>query len=156
MDAESDNHFSCDFSEAENSNPVLASQVGRYCYEPHNAVLAARLENALANRLGLSKHSTEIAYFTSDEKAEHGLLSCFETLEVVPASVKKVRDALDRHKFSDLEIKKRGLPESFANQFKIKSPAKGQQRESPARGTLLLSILNGKRIAIIARRANNK
>ena len=147
LDTQSQSFFSCDIAEAEKSLPKLAAQVKRYCFEPHNAVLAARLEDALGNQFNLEKFSTEIAYFTSDQCVDHGLLNGFETLEVVPASVKKVSEALARHKFSDLEIKKRGLPESFARQFKFKSKSSGQSR-----GTLILSILGGKRIAIVAKR----
>ena len=125
-----------------------ASQVGRYVFEPDAAVLAAKLEGALAAEHGLSALSASAAYFTADSPCDCEALACFEVLEVMPYRVKTLRQWLAARGIGRLEVKKRGVP---------LDPQQVRQELLTSRSgaeevTLLLARIQGKVTAILAKR----
>ena len=147
LDSHAENEFACPQSELAGQIPSVSNQPHRFLYVPHNCVLAAKLQDALATKFSMDKLDHDIDYFTCDQSIEHGLLSKFEVLEKLPASVDKVKSAIQKYNFSELEIKKRGIPESFVKNFKFKL-----DNSTHNRGTLFLTKVAGKMIAIIGRR----
>ena len=111
-----DNYVCCDLCDA----------IGRFVFEPDNAVLAADLWGDLAVRHNLKTPSASIPYLTSDT-VPNGLpqllFSVFETEAVMPLDRKKLRAELRRLDIGRLEIKKRGVdinPEHLRKELKLK------------------------------------
>jgi SAM-dependent methyltransferase len=125
-----------------------ASQVGRYVFEPDAAVLAAKLEGALAVEQGLFALSPGTAYFTADSSCNREALACFKVLEVMPYRVKILRQWLAAHNIGRLEVKKRGVPLD-PEQVRQELLAGRSGREEV---TLLLARIQGKITAILGRR----
>ncbi|HZZ28752.1 MAG TPA: hypothetical protein VFE46_12185 [Pirellulales bacterium] len=88
----------------------LAAKIGRYVFEPDAAILAAKIEGAVAAEHGLLAFAPGVAYFTADKPIDHGGLTCFEVVEVMPYRVNKLRSWLAQRGISRLEVKKRGVP----------------------------------------------
>jgi hypothetical protein len=87
----------------------LANTIGRFIYEPHAAVLAAKLMGTLANQHRLSAISPRVAYLTSDEPVSTPLLGSFEVLELLPFDLRRLRAALHERRVGRLEIKARDV-----------------------------------------------
>ena len=124
----------------------VAKQIGRYIFEPDPAVLAAKLEGALAVDQQLSAVAEGVAYFTADRLADHPALASFEVIETMPYKVKEVRQWLAARDIGRLEIKKRGVeldPEDVRRQLNPKGDGEA---------TLLLMRLDGRTTAVFARR----
>jgi hypothetical protein len=130
---------------AEIACPV-ATKIGRYVFEPDAAVLAAKLEGALAVDQKLSAVAEGVAYFTADYTAENPALASFEVLETMPYQVKALRQWLAARNIGRLEVKKRGVP--------LEPDAVHRQLQARGDGdaVILLARLNGRITAIIARR----
>ncbi len=115
-------------------------------FEPDAAVLAAKLEGALAADQQLSAVADGVAYFTADRTADHPALACFEVLEVMPYRIKPLRRWLAGRGIGRLEMKKRGVrldPDEVRRQL---------QARGDAEATILLARIGGRTTAIIARR----
>jgi hypothetical protein len=124
----------------------IASQVGRYVFEPDAAILAAKLEGALAIQQHLSALAAEVAYYTADCPSAHPALSCFEVLEVMPFRERSLRAWLHERGIGRLEIKKRGVPidpERLRRQLQL---------DGPDEAVVLLARIRGRIMAILARR----
>jgi hypothetical protein len=87
----------------------VASQVGKYVYEPHAAVLAAELAGLLASEHQLPCVSPGIPYLTSDQQVTDPALACFEVIEILPLDPKHLRSAIRERGIGNLEVKKRGV-----------------------------------------------
>jgi len=88
--------------------PIVA-KLGRYVFEPDPAVLAAKLEGALAAEHKLSAVAAGVAYFTGDEPLADPALAAFEILDVLPLRPKALKNWLAERGIGRLEIKKRGI-----------------------------------------------
>ena len=142
-----DNRHTSIVSQGDAPQPRIVETLGRYLFEPDNAVIAARLIDQLAQREGLSLLGEGVAYLTGDAYSAFPLLAAFQIIEHVPFDIKQVKAMLKRHDVGTLEIKKRGvnvLPERLRKQL----AARGNV---PA--TLLLTPFSGRVTAILARRA---
>lgn len=139
-------HFSVSESTAAARLPV-ADSIGGYIHEPHPAVLAAGLGHALGQVLGLSPLATDVAYLTGAE-AEHPLMQSFKVIEVLPLNLKKAAAALRSMDVGSLEVKRRGVEQAIGDQF-MKLKLSGSLR-----ATAILTRLDDKRMAIIARRVS--
>jgi len=131
-------------------DPPLAPELGRYVFEPHAAVLAARLNGALANQHDLWVPSPRIAYLTGDDPVASPALSCFEVADVLPFDVKTVRAAVRERGIGNLEVKQRGLrisPEDVIAKIR----AKGDDS-----ATLILMRIDKKVRAVLTRRVKVK
>jgi hypothetical protein len=129
-----------------NRDIPLASQVGRYVFEPHNAVLAAGLTGELAAAWGLQAIAPDIVYLTGDQPIENPLLACFEVSETQPFNIRRLRVHLRQLGIGRLEVKKRGVrltPEQVLAELSL---------SGDGAATLLLMPLNKKVLAILCQR----
>jgi hypothetical protein len=124
----------------------IAPQIGRYVFEPDAAILAAKLEGALAVEQNLAAMAAGVAYYTADRPTTHSALACFEVLEVMPFREKPLREWLRERGIGRLEIKMRGVsmdPEKLRRQLRA---------DGPDEATILLARIRGRVTAILARR----
>lgn len=124
----------------------LARDLGPFVFEPDAAVLAARLTGTLAAQHELKRVSAGIAYLTGPSAIDDPALQCFAVDEVLPLKIATIAELLHQRKIGRLEIKKRGVdhdPQQIRRELKL-------QGDNSA--TLLLTQLNRKRVAILARR----
>jgi hypothetical protein len=87
----------------------VASRLGRFLYEPHAAVLAARLEGTLCRDGALAAISRGVAYFTSDALVDEPAVDAFEIVDVLPLDHKRLKGYFRQHEIGRLEVKKRGV-----------------------------------------------
>jgi hypothetical protein len=124
----------------------VARNFGRYMYEPHAAVLAAKLTGVLCAEHELELVSAGIGYLTGDRQISDAALAAFEVVEVLPLDRKQLRAYCRQHGIGRLEVKKRGLDID---------PAR-LRKEIVGRGdnvaTLIVSPIAGHARAIVARR----
>ncbi|MDA7906022.1 hypothetical protein N9B43_03895, partial [Mariniblastus sp.] len=128
---------------------IVGNQIMRYLYEPHAIVLAAQLNNVIGDRHGLQRFSADVVYLTGDEDVKDPLLTQFEVLAVLPINLRKTQIFLNRLEVGEIEVKKRGIDDVTASQFK-RLKLEGNQR-----ATVLLTRLGRNRIAVIAKRRGN-
>lgn len=129
---------------------IVGNQIMRYLYEPHAIVLAAQLNNVIGHRHGLERFSADVVYLTGDKDVEDPLLTQFEVLGVLPINLRKTQVFLNRLEVGEIEVKKRGIDDVTASQFK-RLKLEGEQR-----ATVLLTRLGRSRIAVIAKRRGNQ
>lgn len=84
--------------------------VRRYLLDPDGAVVRAHLVAEFAATVGGTLADPDIAYVYTDAPGGAGFARCFEVLEVLPFSVKRLRAALQARRVGRLTIKKRGSP----------------------------------------------
>lgn len=136
------------FSGEPDAEPEYTAQIGRYIFEPDAAVLAAKLEGALARQHGLMAIAPGVAYFTADRAVDDAVLEGFEVLEVMPYRTKLLRQWLAERGIGRLEVKKRGVPLDPAEvRRELLGSNHGEQE-----ATLLLARTSGKVTAIFAKR----
>jgi SAM-dependent methyltransferase len=80
----------------------------RYLYEPDGAVIRAHLVAEVAADLDGSLVDPRIAYITSDTPKPTPFATAYEIHEVLPFSVKRLRQALRARRAGTVTIKKRG------------------------------------------------
>jgi hypothetical protein len=98
-------------------------ELGKYVYEPDNAVVRSHLIGELAEELGLGLISSEIAYLTGDTPIESPWLRGFMVLEESAFDRKKLKARLRELGIGILEIKKRGsdvVPEVLRKELQLK------------------------------------
>jgi hypothetical protein len=89
--------------------PELAVSAPRqYLMEPDAAVLRAGLVRTLGAHLGAAQIDSTIAFLTSDQPIHTPFARAFRVLEVIPFSLKRVREALRARGVGRVTIKKRG------------------------------------------------
>ncbi|MCA9268748.1 MAG: hypothetical protein KDA41_09775 [Planctomycetales bacterium] len=126
--------------------PPLADRVGRFVYDADPALVAARLHGAMALECGLAATAPGASYLTGDALVDDGLLAAFETLEVLPLDVKRLKAALRARRIGRLEIKKRGIDVS-PEDLRKKLALAGDEE-----AVVLATLHGGKAVAILARR----
>jgi hypothetical protein len=126
--------------------PPAAVRLGRYVYEPHAAILAAKATRSLCTQHRLAPVSAGIAYLTGDSIVRDAALDGFEVLEVLPFDRKQLKAYCREHRIGRLEIKKRGVE---------LDPAR-LRKEIVGRGnaevTIIISPIANNSRAIVARR----
>ncbi len=126
----------------------LADSVGDYIHEPHPTVLAAKLGHVLGRNVDLRPLAADVAYL-SGTNAQLPLMQSFQVIEVLPLHLKKAAAALRAMDIGSLEVKRRGVEQVAGAQFaKLKLSGSRQ-------ATVILTRLNHKRIAIIAKRVSS-
>jgi hypothetical protein len=124
----------------------VAPRIERYLFEPDAAVLAAKLEAALATEHNLAAVSPGIAYWTAPVAIADAALACFEVDDVLPFDLKRVRALLRARGIGRLEIKVRGVDQN---------PSELRRRLRPdgdREATLLVTRIERRVVAILARR----
>jgi len=124
----------------------LATNIGRFVFEPDPAVLAAGLCGHLAAVCQLQAVGSGVAYLTSDEPNDHALLAPFEVLDVLQLDMKRLRAIVHERGIGRLEVKKRGLPHDPADVLRQLRP------QGAGAATLLLTPTPQGARAILARR----
>ncbi|MEX0979170.1 MAG: hypothetical protein WDZ48_09975, partial [Pirellulales bacterium] len=127
-------------------NVPVAHSIERYLYEPDAAVLAAKLDAALAASHDLSAVSAGIAYWTSPRAIREPLLAGFEIEEILPLDLKRLKALLQARSIGNLEIKVRGVdqdPAELRRQLRIRGDVEA---------TLLVTRIQKRVTAILARR----
>jgi hypothetical protein len=125
--------------------PVPPS-LGHYLYEPHAAVLAAKLAGVLCQQHSLAAVSSGIAYLTSDSLVDEPACDAFEVLDVLPLDQKRLRGYFREHGVGRLEVKKRGVD---IDPEKLRKAVVG---DGDGEATLVVSRVQGDVQAIAARR----
>jgi hypothetical protein len=87
----------------------IAAALGRYLYEPHAAVLAAKLTATLCREHGLAAVAAGVAYLTGDTLQNERAMAAFEVLDVLPLDQKRLKTYCRAQGLGRLEVKKRGL-----------------------------------------------
>jgi THUMP domain-like len=126
----------------------VARTLGRYLYEPHAAVLAAKIVGTLCRAHGFAAVSAGVAYLTSDVLIDEPSCETFEVLEALPLDQKRLRAYFRERNIGRLEIKKRGLPIDPA---KLRPAVIG---EGDGEATLVLSRVGSAARAILVHRVN--
>jgi SAM-dependent methyltransferase len=126
----------------------IAEAVGEYLFEPDAAVLAARLDGALAERHALAAVAEGTAYWTGPQPIDDPLLSCFRVREVLPFDVKQLKSLLRARSIGRLEIKVRGVDEDPAR-LRPKLQLTGTEQ-----ATLLIARIERRVTAILAERVD--
>ena len=133
----------------ESSDPHVG-ELGAFVYEPHGAVIRARLIGDLARSLGAHALDEHIAYLSAYAHTPTPFADAFRVLEVLPLDPKKISRALADRQVGTLEIKKRGVdvdPATFRTKLRLSGPESA---------TLLLMRLgsgaSSRRIAVLAER----
>ena len=88
--------------------PVATGPVGRYVYEPDGAAIRAHLVGEVAEMVGGRLLDPMIAYITGDEPISTPWAARYETTEVLPFSLKRLRGVLRERRIGNVTIKKRG------------------------------------------------
>jgi SAM-dependent methyltransferase len=84
-------------------------EVGRYLYEPDDAVIRAGLVTAIAAGVHGGLVDAHIAYVTGDEAYSTPFAKGYEVMEVLPFREKPLKAALRERGIGRLTIKKRGV-----------------------------------------------
>jgi hypothetical protein len=124
----------------------LASRLDQYVFDVDPAVLAARLQGALAAEHDLGALAHGPTYLTGSGPIDDLALTCFRVEDVLPLRVKSLAAHLREHGIGQLEIKKRGLeisPEQLRRELKLRGSGTA---------TLLLTPIAGRASAILAQR----
>ncbi|MFT5301857.1 MAG: hypothetical protein ACI87E_001312 [Mariniblastus sp.] len=120
-----------------------------YIYEPHPAVLAARLTDFVGRRNGLRRFTSGISYLTGKQLVDDPLLTRFEVLDILPLSLRKAHRVLQILEVGEIEVKKRGVESVTVEQF-------GRMKlEGPNFATVILTRLGKNRVVVIAKRQGN-
>ena len=104
---DADGHHEITSSEGNSPNAPLG-ELGKYVYEPDNALIRSRLISDFAKPMGLQIISPEIAYLTSDEKISSPWVRGFEVIDNLVFDRKQLKAYVKKNGIGILEIKKRG------------------------------------------------
>jgi hypothetical protein len=133
----------------ESTDPAVG-ELGAFVYEPHGAVIRARLIGDLARSLDAHALDEHIAYLSADTHSPTAFADAFRVLDTFAVDSKKISPALAQRNIGTLEIKKRGVdidPAVFRTKLKLRGPNSA---------TLLLMRLGtgaqSQRVAVLAER----
>jgi hypothetical protein len=121
-------------------------ELSAFVHEPEGAIIRARLVGEVARALEAGPIAPGIAYLTGDAPTTSPFVSSFRVRETLPADPKPLAKALRARGIGTLEIKKRGVdidPAALRKRLALKGPESA---------TLLLTRVDGKRVAILAHR----
>lgn len=102
-------NYSFSGESGDHESTMRAENVGEFVYEPHAAVLAAGLGNALARSLDLHPLIPKGGYLTGDILVDAPFVSSFRVVHAAPFHEKKIRKVLRQHEVGIVEVKKRGV-----------------------------------------------
>ena len=98
-----------ELTEADTPGSVVTLPVGRYVYEPDDAVIRAHLVTAVAARIDGWLLDPHLAYVSSDRREALLYARGYEVLDVLPFKEKALRAALRARHVGAVTIKKRGV-----------------------------------------------
>ena len=115
----------------------------RYLYEPDGAVIRAHLVAEVAADLDGSLLDPRIAYITSDTLRPTPFATAYEIHEVLPFSVKRLRQALRARRAGTVTIKKRGSAVDVERLRRDLRPV------GPERATVVLTRVGAAPVAVL-------
>jgi len=124
----------------------LASEIGRYVFEPDAAVLAADLAGYVATQHSLGAITPGVAYLSGDRAVNEGSLACFEVMEVMAYHAARLGAWLRERRVGRLEIKMRGVAE---NPVDVRKKLRVEGDEA---ATIILLPLGRSVTAVVGRR----
>jgi hypothetical protein len=126
---------------------AVAPRLGQYVYEPHAAILAAKVTGSIARERGLDAVAAGLAYLTSDKPIVDAALDGFLVNDELPLDRKRLRAYCRERGFTRLEIKKRGVQLDPA-QLRMEIVAKSGDGEA----TILVCPIGGRVRALFVSR----
>lgn len=126
--------------------PEEPRSIGRYLFDPDSCVTRAGLVRHLAHRLGAWMLDSQVAYLSADSPAFDPLAATFEVLDVVPFSVRRLKELLAARGWRADEIRRRAFPVEPDELRRLLGRANGE----PV--TLLCTTIAGSRTVVVARR----
>lgn len=121
---------------------------GPFVFDPESCVTLAGLVRHLAYRLGARLLDEQVAYLTGPAAVLDPLCATFETLDVIPFSVERVKERLRQRGWTPAEIRRRAFPIEPDELRRLVGRHKGE----PV--TLLCTTLSGSRTVIVGRRVS--
>ena len=124
-------------SDLDDSNEEVAD-VGRFIYEPDDAVIRAGLVQQAAAIVKGWRIDEHLAYVSSDKEIETEFAKCFAVIAEVPFHTKALTRELKKRGIGTLTVKKRGvevIPEKLIAQLKLRGDETG---------TLIMTRVMGK------------
>ncbi|WP_111467024.1 class I SAM-dependent methyltransferase [Microbacterium suaedae] len=121
-------------------------RLGSFVHEPEGSVIRARLVGDVARALEAGPVAEGIAYLTGDAELTSPFVRTFRVRETLPADPGRLAKALRERDIGTLEIKKRGVdidPAALRKKLKLRGSGSA---------TLLVTRIDGKRVAILADR----
>ncbi|UQX87906.1 class I SAM-dependent methyltransferase [Jatrophihabitans telluris] len=122
--------------------------IGPFLFEPDGAVIRAGLVQQAAAAVGGWRIDEQLAYLSGNDPAAVPFVRGFAVLDVLPFSVKRLRDELRRREVGTVEIKKRGVDVDPARLRRELKPS------GPNQLTVLLARLGtgpaSRRVAVLA------
>jgi SAM-dependent methyltransferase len=115
----------------------------RYLYEPDGAVIRAHLVAEVAANVAGTLADPRIAYITSDTLEPTPFAAAYEIHEVLPFSVKRLRQALRVRRAGNVTIKKRGTAVDIDRLRHDLRPA------GPERATVVLTRVGAAPVALL-------
>jgi hypothetical protein len=126
--------------------PEEPGPIGRFIFDPESCVTRAGLVRHLANRLGAWMPDSQVAYLCADTPAFDPLAAAFEVLEVVPFSVRRLKELLAARGWRAGEIRRRAFPVEPDELRRLLGRATGEPI------IVLCTTIAGRRTAVVARR----
>jgi hypothetical protein len=126
----------------------VAGSLGPLLYEPHAAVLAAKLTGAVCREQSLAAVSPSVAYLTAAAATGDPALAAFEVLEILPLDRKQLKSWCRERRVGRLVIKKRGVN---VDPNKLWKTIVGQGDEE---ALLIVTPLAGQVRVVVARRVS--
>jgi hypothetical protein len=133
-------------SAAGDTEDVGVGELGAVLYEPDGAIIRARLIGDVARSLGGRMIDPSIAYISADTHQPSPFASAFAVEDVLSPKPKDLAKWVRANQVGTLEIKKRGSdvdPALLRKQLPLSGPGSK---------TLILTRLNGKKVAIATTR----
>lgn len=122
------------------------SDVRSFVFDPDPAIVRAGLVDRLAVQTGLARLDSAEEYLTGAANVDSPFAAAFEVLETLPNNERKVREAVRRQNWHEVEIKCRHLKIN-ADQVRRKLTLDGS-----GKGVLIYARVDGKASVIVARR----
>jgi hypothetical protein len=146
----------CADKEAAHTQAPL-SEVQDFLWEPHAPLLRAHLFNHFGLQYGFQQIHPRIAYMTSADipsdaqKADYPFRG-FRVLEVLQAKTKAIRKAMQEHKITFVEVKKRGMDINPSEWQKKLNKNNKKADTATTSGVLLFSRTSNKHVALLCTR----
>lgn len=128
---------------------VITDHVKEFVYEPHPAVLASGLTDALAAEHDLARLAANVAYLTGPAELDQPMMAKFRVIDVLPMEVKKTARELERLHAGPVEFKKRSVNTVYYEAFK-RIKTRGSEPF-----VVILSPTARESVAIIAKRVKD-
>ncbi|HMP79114.1 MAG TPA: class I SAM-dependent methyltransferase [Pirellulaceae bacterium] len=127
----------------------LASRLGEFVIEPHNAVTASGLSELLANQISAERLDLRGNLLTADSAMLSPFYAVFHVLEMVPLRFDRIVASIEHYRLGPIEWKKNGLDVGWWSAA-IKKHFDGQRP-----GSVICTRYRDRHVAIIGFRSNS-